>query len=166
MSDNTLIADGKVVSFHYTLTDPDGDTIDSSDGGEPMLYLVGAQNIVPGLERQMLGKTVGDELVAKVPFAEGYGPRDPNGAQDVPRESFPPDVELEAGMQFMGQTDDGGHFPLWIMGESDGVVTIDSNHPLAGVDLSFAVSITAIRDASEEEVAHGHPHGPGGHHHH
>jgi len=163
MSDSTVAA-GKVVGFHYTLTGPDGATIDSSDGGNPMLFLVGAHNIVPGLERQLLGKQVGDGFVAQVPCAEAYGEKREGAQQEVPRTAFPPDVDLQPGMQFMGETPDGQPFPLWVLDSTAETVTITQDHPLAGVDLTFDVRIESVREPSQEEVAHGHPHGPGGAH--
>ena len=163
MSD-LIISAGKVVAFHYTLTDDDGDVIDSSDGREPLDYLHGAGNIVPGLERQLVGKTTGDRLDAIVPPSEGYGER--TGApQAVPRGALPPDLDPMPGMQLMAQGPDGQPFPLWIARVDDEQIWVDRNHPLAGVTLHFAVEIVSIRDASAEETAHGHPHGPGNHHH-
>ncbi len=163
MSDTT-VTEGKVVAFHYTLTDPDGATIDSSEGGPPMLFLAGAHNIVPGLERQLIGTSVGDSLLAHVPATEAYGELRDDLYQTVAREAFPADVDLQPGMQFMGEDEDGDPFPLWITAVTADQVTITQNHPLAGLDLSFDVTIEAIRDPSAEELAHGHPHGPGGHH--
>lgn len=162
MSTNTVTA-GKVVSLHYTLTNPAGKVIDSSDGGEPLAYLHGAGNIVPGLERQVEGKAVGDSFDAVVPPGEGYGERRGPGPQAIPKQHFPP--EVEEGMQFVGQTPEGERFPLWVVGVTETEVLVDQEHPLAGVTLNFAVQIVAIRDASPEELHHGHPHGPGGHHH-
>lgn len=161
----STIAAGKVVAFHYKLTDPAGEVIDSSEGREPLDYLHGASNIVPGLERQLEGLAPGAELVASVPAAEGYGERRFGGPQAVPREAFPPDAEIHPGMQFAAQDPQGNVIPLWVKDADESTVWVDRDHPLAGVDLTFAVTIVSIRDASDEEVAHGHPHGPGGHHH-
>lgn len=163
MSD-LIISAGKVVAFHYTLTDDDGDVIDSSEGREPLDYLHGAGNIVPGLERQLLGKTTGDRLDAIVPPEEGYGQR-MGAPQAVPRQALPPDLDPMPGMQLMAQGPDGNPFPLWIARVDEEQIWVDRNHPLAGVTLHFAVEIVSIRDASDEENAHGHPHGPGAHHH-
>lgn len=163
---DALIADGKVVQFHYTLTDPDGQVIDSSDGGEPLAYLHGAQNIVPGLERQLTGRTVGDKLDAVVPPGEGYGERDPEGLRMAPRDAFPEDLDIQPGMNFLLQGEDGSHAPVWVVDLRPEGIVLDTNHPLAGVELHFAVEISSIRDASAEEQAHGHPHMPGHHHHH
>ena len=158
------IADGKVVTFHYTLTNDAGETLDSSSGGEPMPYLHGAMNIVPGLERQMEGKGVGDTFAATVPPDEGYGVRE-SEPQPVPRSSFPANLDIQAGMQFMATDEEGNQIPVWIARATEEEVWVDPNHPLADVTLHFAVQIVAIRDASQEEIDHGHPHHPGMHHH-
>jgi FKBP-type peptidyl-prolyl cis-trans isomerase SlyD len=158
------IADGKVVAFHYTLKNAAGETIDSSSGNDPMPYLHGAMNIVPGLERQMIGKAVGDRFVAVVPPAEGYGTRE-GDAQPVPRTAFPEGLDIQPGMQFMATDDDGHQIPVWITKASADHVWVDANHPLADVELHFSVEIVSIRDASQEEIDHGHPHLPGMHHH-
>jgi len=168
MSDT--VADGLVVLFHYTLTDGEGEVIDTSrDRGEPMPYLHGAGNIVPGLERQMVGKKVGDRFTAAVPPAEGYGVA--TGArQQVPRDAFPADAPLHMGMQFASRDDKGQLVPLWIADIQGDTVTITMDHPLSGVTLNFDVEITRIRKPTDDELAHGHPHGPEGteghgHHH-
>jgi len=160
----SAIADGKVVLFHYTLKNDAGETLDSSSGGDAMPYLHGAGNIVPGLERQMVGKIAGDTFTAIVPPEEGYGVRD-GEAQEVPRHAFPPDLELAAGMHFMATDESGEQVPVWIAKATADKVWVDQNHPLSDVTLHFDVEIVSIRDASEEEVAHGHPHMPGHHHH-
>lgn len=154
------IQPGKVVFFHYTLTDETGEIIDSSEGSEPLPYLHGAGNIVPGLERQMVGRQVGDRFRAVVPPEEGYGVPEGPGPQAIPREAFPEDAELEEGMQFMAEDEEGNAMPLWVVSlEEADVVIVDQNHPLAGVTLHFDVQITELRDATEDELAHGHPHG-------
>lgn len=163
--DDNLISHGSVVSFHYTLTDDDGDVIDSSEGREPLAYLHGFGNIVPGLERQLEGLSIGDALDAVVPPGEGYGEVNPAGIQKAPRAAFPPDAELQPGMQVAAQGPGGQWIPLWIREVHEDFVIIDRNHPLAGVTLHFAVQIVSVRAGSEEELAHGHPHGPGGHGH-
>jgi FKBP-type peptidyl-prolyl cis-trans isomerase SlyD len=159
------VAAGKVVSIKYTLRDDDGDVIDASDDGDPLEYLHGADNIVPGLERQLLGKKLGDKLEAVVPPEEGYGLSEGPGPQPVPRTAFPEGAELEEGMQFFARGPDGHEMPLWVVEVNDDHIVVDINHPLAGATLHFDVEILAIRDATAEETAHGHPHGPGGHHH-
>ncbi len=153
-----------VVSFHYKLRNNEGELLDASDDGAPMAYLHGAENIVPGLERAMLDRKVGDKFDVKVAAADGYGERVGESAV-LPRSAFPPDMDLEPGMSFGAENEAGEVFPLWIVEATDEQVTVDPNHPLAGVDLNFEVEIAAIRDATAQEIAHGHPHGPGGHHH-
>lgn len=161
------VAAGKVAIIHYTLTDAAGEVIDSSTGEDPMPYLHGGGNIVEGLEEALDGRAVGDKIAVVVPPEKGYGPRQDAPPQPVPRDGFPADVELEVGMQFMVEAGEG-YAPVWITGIEDQVVFLDGNHPLAGATLHFAVEVVGIRDATEDEVAHGHPHGLDGHagHHH
>lgn len=158
------VAANKVVTISYTLRDDDGEIIDSSDDGAPLVYLHGASNIVPGLEEELEGAARGDSINASVPPEKGYGPRI-GEAQEVPRKLFPAEAELVAGMQVVAHDDEGRQIPFFITGIGEETVTVDPNHPLAGETLHFAVKIEAMRDATEEEVAHGHPHGEGGHHH-
>ncbi len=164
MSEPDVVAGGTVVTMHYTLKDPEGEVIDSSSGRDPVAYLHGAQNIVPGLERKLTGKRVGDTLSAEIPPEEAYGERQ-GDPQPVERSAFPADSELAPGMRVVAQGKDGESFPLWIVDVSEDTVMVDPNHPLAGVTLHFDVEITGLREASEEEKSHGHPHGPGGHEH-
>lgn len=160
------IADGKVVKIHYTLTLTDGREVDSSRGGDPLTYLHGSQSIVPGLEAGLAGKTSGDSLEVDVSADDGYGQVDPEGRREVPRSSFPDDLELEVGMELAAQDDEGHVMPLVVKEIGADAVLIDMNHPLAGEALHFAVEVMEIRDATAEELAHGHSHGPDGHHHH
>ena len=163
---STVAAD-KVVSFHYTLTDDDGEEIDSSEGDDPMMYLHGAENIVPGLENALLGKRAGDRFDVKVAPRDGYGERDERAIHQVSRDQFPEGMPVQPGVQIEAQDPDSeSSIPAWITAVEGNKVTIDFNHPLAGVTLHFVGEITAVRDASAEELAHGHPHGPDGHHHH
>ena len=158
------VGSGQVVTIKYTLTDPNGKVIDES-GDEGMDYLHGSENIVPGLEKQLEGRTVGDKLKAVVSPADGYGER--KGApQKLPRSAFPEDVDIEVGMEFMAEGPSGDPMPVWVVGVTPTSVEIDRNHPLAGVTLTFDVEILTIRAATKDEQSHGHPHGPGGHHHH
>ena len=161
MSDQMNISDGTVVEFHYTLTDQDGETLDTSTGQEPLAYLHGASNIVPGLERQLTGHTIGDRFEAAVPPEEAYGELTGEGPQAVPRAGFPEDVELAPGMSFQGQGDDGETCIVWIVGVEGEQVLIDLNHPLAGMHLNFNVEVVTVRAATQEEIDHGHPHIPG-----
>lgn len=159
------ISQDKVVSIHYTLTGADGETLDSSRGrGEPLAYLHGHGNIIPGLENALTGKSAGDTLNVQVAPAEGYGERYEQLVQQVPRSAFEGVDTLEPGMQFQAET--GMGVRLFTITEVQGdQVTIDGNHPLAGQTLNFDVEVTEVRDASPEELEHGHVHGPGGHEH-
>ena len=159
------IKENSAISFHYTLTDDDGQQLDSSAGKEPLAYLHGAGNIIPGLENALTGKAVGDSMSVAVSAAEGYGEVQNELIQDVPRTSFQGVDEIEVGMQFEAQTGQGGTVPVTVTAVSDETVTVDGNHPLAGKNLNFDVSIEAVRDATEEELEHGHVVGHGGHEH-
>lgn len=157
------ITNDHIVSMHYTLTSPDGEVIDSSEGKAPLAYLHGHGNIIPGLEKQLEGKTVGDKLIAEVPAADGYGDRNPEMVVEATRSQFPEDVELEPGMRFQAQTPSGPKVAQIASVDGD-KVTVDTNHPLAGVDLKFDVEIVEVRPATTEEIDHGHVHtGEGGH---
>ena len=159
------IAENAVVAIHYTLTNDAGDTLDSSrERDEPLAYLHGHGNIIPGLEKALLGKQTGDTLKVTVEPAEGYGERHEGLIQEVPREAFQGVDELEPGMQFQASTDAGPRM-FTITDVQDDVVTVDGNHPLAGATLHFDVEIAEVRAASAEELSHGHVHGPGGHEH-
>lgn len=163
---NETVAPGKVVLFHYTLTNDTGEILDQSEENEPMPYLHGADNIVSGLEKQMEGHQVGDKFRATVAPEDGYGVFDPKKIQMVSRRQFPAKMQLHPGMDFMMQAEDGSHAQFWIKELKGQHVVIDLNHPLAGVTLHFSVEIAGIREASKEEIDHGHPHGPDGHGHH
>jgi len=158
------IAEKHVVTLHYTLKDNDDNIIDKSEDGS-FCYLHGASNIIPGLENALTGKASGDELSVSVAPEEGYGPRDDARIQEVPRDAFPPDQSIEPGMQFNAEGPDGQAVMVTIAKVEGDTVTVDGNHPLAGVTLNFNVTIADIREASTEELEHGHVHGPGGHHH-
>jgi FKBP-type peptidyl-prolyl cis-trans isomerase SlyD len=160
-----LIAHNKVVRFDYTLTNDANDVLDSSEGGEPLTYLHGAGNIIPGLESALEGKRAGDSLNVRVAPAEAYGERDDRMVQNVPREMFEDSNEIQTGMQFHSSDPEGNVTVVTVVGMDAEHITVDANHPLAGVPLNFAVTIVEVRDASPEELAHGHVHGPGGHHH-
>lgn len=158
------IADRTVVHFHYTLTNPSGVVIDSSRERGPLPYLHGAGNIVPGLEKAMVGRSVGDSFTVVVAAAEGYGESNPDMVQQVPRSAFPADIEIAPGMEFEANGPMGS-MTVVVQAVDAETVTVDANHPLAGVDLHFDIEVTDIRDATLEELKHGHVHGPGGHHH-
>lgn len=156
---NQTVTDEKVVIFHYTLTNDEGEVIDSSSGGEPLPYLHGAGNIVPGLEKEMTGKAAGDSFEVRVAPAEGYGEPSGNGPTPIPRETFPPEMELQPGMPFPAELEDGSQITLWIVSVQEEQVLVDMDHPLAGEHLNFDIEIVNIRDAKDVEIEHGHPHG-------
>jgi FKBP-type peptidyl-prolyl cis-trans isomerase SlyD len=156
------IKENSAVSFHYTLTDDDGQTLDSSAGKDPLAYLHGAGNIIPGLESALEGKAVGDAMVVAVTAAEGYGEVQQELIQEVPRDAFQGVDSIEVGMQFEAQTGQGGNVPVTVTAVTDEVVTVDGNHPLAGKNLNFDVSIEDVREATEEELEQGHVNGAGG----
>jgi FKBP-type peptidyl-prolyl cis-trans isomerase SlyD len=159
-----LIAENCVVSIYYELTNDAGEVLDASTDGEPLTYLQGANNIIPGLENQLAGKTAGDQLIVTVQPQDGYGLRSPEMVQEVPRDAFPEPDAIEVGMRFNAQSDNGT-MSVEITAVGDKTVTVDANHPLAGTVLHFAVTIDDVRAASAEELAHGHVHGAHGHHH-
>lgn len=159
------IQDNRVVSLAYTLKDDNNEIIDESTDGS-FCYLHGASNIIPGLEISLTGKIAGDELSVTVAPEQGYGVRDDERIQSVPREMFPDDVDIEPGMQFHAQGPDGQNIVVMVSNVDETTVTVDGNHPLAGVQLNFEVKILAVREATAEEMEHGHVHGPDGHHHH
>jgi len=147
--------------MNYQLTGDDGQIMDESRPGNPLSYLHGHRNIIPGLEAALEGKEMGDALEVKIPPAEAYGEVNPELQQDVPKSNFPNPDEIEIGMKFQAQTQNGPVL-VSVVGLSDENVTIDANHPMAGKNLNFKVEITDVRLASEEEVAHGHIHQEGG----
>jgi FKBP-type peptidyl-prolyl cis-trans isomerase SlyD len=159
------VARDTVVLIHYTLSNASGEVLDSSQGGEPLAYVHGSGNIIPGLEEALEGKVAGDTLVVAVPAEKAYGAHDPALIQQVPKRAFQGVGEIRVGMRFTAQTEHGPR-PVVVTRLAGDLVTVDGNHPLAGQALSFDVAITAVRAATPEELAHGHVHGPGGHHHH
>ena len=158
------IGERTVASFHYTLTNDAGKVIDSSADRAPLTYLHGAGNIVPGLEKEMVGRSSGDVFNVVVAPEEGYGMPNPMMIQVVPKDAFQGVDTLEVGMEFQAQTPQGPMSVSIAKIEGD-EVTVDGNHPLAGQTLHFAIEVTDVRDASLEELTHGHVHGEGGHHH-
>ena len=158
------IAANHVVSFHYTLKNAAGEVLDAS-GDEAMTYLHGHENIVPGLERAMAGHAVGDAFQVEVAPGDAYGEKSKRADQKLPRSTFG-GVAPQVGEQFAMRDPRGRPQPLWVTAVDDKFVHVTFDHPLAGVTLLFEVAIAAIRAATAEEVAHGHPHGPDGHHHH
>lgn len=158
------ISANKVVSIDYTLTNSEGAVIDSSEGRGPLAYLQGHGNIIPGLENALEGKSVGDSLNVTIEPKDGYGERDDTLTQAVPRQMFENADEIQVGMQFQTMTEQGPHI-VTVISVDDENVTVDANHPLAGETLNFDVSVVEIREATAEELEHGHVHGPEGHDH-
>ncbi|MDH5445426.1 MAG: peptidylprolyl isomerase [Gammaproteobacteria bacterium] len=159
------ITKDKVVLINYTLKNDDGEVIDSSEGNDPLAYLHGAENIIPGLEKALEGKAMGDSVSVTVPPEEGYGTFDEGKVQAVPKDMFEDAGEVAVGSQYHAAGPDGGYITITVTEIGDDTVTVDANHPLAGENLSFDVEIVEIREASAEELEHGHVHGPGGHEH-
>ena len=159
------VSQHKVVSIHYKVADADSaEVIDSSEGGEPMTYLHGARNIIPGLEQALEGKEVGDELEVTIAPEDAYGEYSDDRIQQVPIEAFKEMEKVEPGMVVTAQSEQG-QINLVVTEVDEATVTVDANHPLAGKSLKFDVRVDAVRDASEEEIQHGHVHGPEGHDH-
>jgi FKBP-type peptidyl-prolyl cis-trans isomerase SlyD len=157
------IAKNSVVTIDYTLTGPDGQVIDTSVGRQPLPYLHGAGNLIPGLEKQLEGKSAGDTLKVTVAPEEAYGVRDESLTQTAPKSAFQ-SPNIAVGQQFRADSPQGQKVFTVTKIEGDSV-TVDGNHPLAGIALNFEVNIKDVRAATQEELAHGHVHGPGGHHH-
>lgn len=152
-----------VVTFHYTLRNKEGQLLDSSSGGQPIVFLEGGGQIIDGLEEALRGAVAGAKLKVEVASARAYGVRDASLVRKIKRGQLPVD-ELKLGDMF--QTGQDRHAPVVTVTAIDGDdVTLDANHPLAGVDLVFDTEIVEVREATAEEIAHGHAHGPGGHHH-
>jgi FKBP-type peptidyl-prolyl cis-trans isomerase SlyD len=159
------ITQDSVVTLHYTLKDDEGKVIDSSSSGEPLAYLHGHGNLVPGLERELAGKNPGDKFSVKITAADGYGEFNKALVQKVPRRALKDIKSLSVGMRLHAQTPEGPQAVTVTHIQSD-MVTLDGNHPLAGQNLNFDIEITEVRAATQEELEHGHVHGPGDHHHH
>jgi FKBP-type peptidyl-prolyl cis-trans isomerase SlyD len=158
------VTNGTVVSVDYKLHLGDGKVVDESAPGQPLHYLQGGGQIVPGLEKEMEGLSAGDSRKVVVAPKEGYGEHDPRGLQEVPASAFPAGQKLAPGMEFTAQGEDGQHVPVSVREIRGDKVLIDLNHPLAGKTLHFDVTVREVRQATEEELSHGHVHGPGGHH--
>ncbi|MDR2102696.1 MAG: peptidylprolyl isomerase [Treponema sp.] len=156
------IIKNRVVGIGYTLTDTNNRFIDSAALSEPLFYLHGYENLIPGLERTLEGKTEGDTFKITLPAADAYGNRDLALISRVPLDQFEDAGEVEVGMQFAAHTAEG-HRLVTVTAIEDQMVTVDGNHPLSGMDLNFEVTVVSVRDAEAEEIAHGHPHQNGCH---
>ncbi len=162
MSD-VKVQDGQVVSMEYTLH-VDGELVDSSEGQEPLEFLQGEGNIIPGLEDELYGMGIGESKEVVVTAEDGYGLLDPDAFIDVPKSQFPAEIPLEAGIELQVQDENGNPMMARIDRVDSENVKLDFNHPLAGKELHFKVKVVALRDATEEELEHGHVHGDDHHH--
>jgi len=158
------IAADQVVSIHYTLKNDAGEVLDRSQADAPLTYLHGRGNLIPGLERELTGKSSGDRLQVRIVPAEAYGEYDQGLVQRVPRRALKGVRDVRVGLQLQAQTAQGARV-VTVTQLSGDLVTLDGNHPLAGQHLNFDVEVGAVRAATAAELAHGHVHGPGGHHH-
>jgi len=163
---NSVVNDGQVVSVAYVLKDDSGQILDQAEKATPFAYLHGYQQIVPGLEKALSGKAPGDKLTVKVAPAEGYGEYQQSLMVNVARNQFPDSMNLAPGMKVQGRAAEGGAMFFVITALEGSQVTLDGNHPFAGVTLNFDVEVLDVRAATKEELEHQHVHGPDGHHHH
>ncbi|MFT6221792.1 MAG: FKBP-type peptidyl-prolyl cis-trans isomerase SlyD [Candidatus Endobugula sp.] len=150
-----------VASIHYTLKNADGDVLDTSEGQEPLHYVHGAQNIVPGLEKELDGKTTGDKLSVTVEPIDGYGEYNPGLIQELPKDMFAGVENIEVGMEFQTQTPEGDMQIIEVKSIDGDKITVDGNHPMAGQTLHFDVEVTDVREATADELEHGHVHSEG-----
>ncbi len=159
------IADDCVVTLAYTLRDDAGEVLDSATTADPFAFVHGRHSVIPGLEKALTGRGAGDTLDLTIAPADAYGEHSPARVQVVPRDRFPADIDIEPGMQFHASDEHGGRMAVRVAEVNEDGVVIDANHPLAGQTLHFAVQVLGVRAATAEELAHGHVHGAGGHHH-
>jgi FKBP-type peptidyl-prolyl cis-trans isomerase SlyD len=157
---NEIVQDGQVVSMEYTLK-VDGEILDSSNEAGPLQFLAGYGNIIPGLEKEMIGMKIGDSKNVVVRPEEGYGEFDEEAFAEVPRGEFPKDMKLEEGLELHVTDEDGNQQMARVNSFNDDSVRLDFNHPLAGAELHFSVKVIALRDPTDEELDHGHVHEPG-----
>ena len=162
---NMKVGKDKVVLMHYTLKNDIGDVIDSTDGADPLPFLQGHGNIIPGLESALEGSKVGDKLDDSIEPEEGYGLRMQDAIQEIPSSALQGVDEVKVGMQLQSQDKDGNAFLVSVTKIEDDKITVDGNHPLAGQTLHFSVSIESVRKAEAEELSHGHVHADGQHNH-
>lgn len=160
-----IISANHVVGIHYTLRDDNKEVLDSSEGQEPLLYLHGHSQIVPGLENALAGKKLGDKLSVSISPQDGYGEYDPKLTSVADRKQFPNQAQLEVGALFEFSNAQGHPVVVRVTALEGESVTVDANHPLAGQNLHFDVEIVSLRAATESELEHGHAHGGDGHHH-
>lgn len=159
MSDANSVGDDKVVSLDYTLRLDDGEVVDSSSGRDPLEFIQGQGQIIPGLEKELYGMEVGEEKAVTVSPEDGYGDHQADRVQTIPRNAFPDDMDLEEGMQVRLQDSNSGQvFEAFVEEIHPENVVLDFNHPLAGETLHFKVKVAGVRDATEDELSHGHAH--------
>ena len=152
------IEKNKVVSINYTLKNDGGEVLDSSEGGEPLAYLHGQGNLIPGLETELEGKEEGEQFETQITPSDAYGEYNDALIAEVPRDRFTGVEDIDVGMEFQAQTSDGGSQIVRVTEVGDDSVKVDANHPLAGQTLHFDVTVADVRDATEEEIDHGHVH--------
>ncbi|HMN18491.1 MAG: peptidylprolyl isomerase [Ignavibacteriales bacterium] len=156
----------KVVTLNFTLTDDTGNVLDSTNQGGPFSYITGRGMVLPKLEEAVSIMMIGTKKQLRLDAADAYGNYNEQIVQVVGKENFPKDFVLEVGMEYMASNPEGVQMPFTIIEVNDDEITIDFNHPFAGINLNFDLELLDVRDATAEELAHGHVHGPGGHHHH
>ncbi|MBK7631694.1 MAG: peptidylprolyl isomerase [Ignavibacteriales bacterium] len=159
------IEQNKVVTMNFTLTDDHGNVLDSTDNGGPFSYISGTNMVLPKLEEALNGMLIGSKKNLKLEAKDGYGNYNDDAVQVVGKENFPEDFVLEVGMEYMASNPDGVQMPFVISNVDGEEITVDFNHPLAGKNLNFDIELLNVRDATVEELSHGHVHGVGGHHH-
>lgn len=160
------IEQNKVVTMNFTLKDDEGNLLDSTEKGGPFSYISGTNMVLPKLEEALSGMLIGSKKNLKLEAKDGYGNYNDDAIQVVGKENFPEDIVLEVGMEYMANSPDGVKMPFTISNVDGEEITIDFNHPLAGKNLNFDIELLNVRDATAEELSHGHVHGAGGHHHH
>ncbi len=159
------ISQNTVVRLHYKLTDDAGELLDSSEGDEPLAYVHGTESMITGLEKELEGRTGGDSFKVRIDPENAYGEHEEEAIQTLSRSELPDDADIEPGVQFEAEDEDGDTMILTVIEVDGDQITLDGNHPLAGVALNFDVTVVDVRDATAEEIEHGHPHGAGGHEH-
>jgi FKBP-type peptidyl-prolyl cis-trans isomerase SlyD len=155
----------KVVTFNYTLKDNEGNLLDSTDNGGPFSFITGTMQVLPGLEEALGSMIIGSKKNIKLAASDAYGEYDENAIQKVNRSLFPEEAELKIGETYFAHSPEGQHLQFVVTKIEDEDITVNFNHPLAGKDLEFDVHLLDVRDATPEEISHGHVHGPGGHYH-
>jgi len=159
-----MIKKDTVVAIGYTLKNDSGETLDEATHQEPLFYLHGSSQIIPGLEAALEGSKAGDKKQVRIEPKDAYGERADDLILTLHRTQFPKDAKIEEGMQFMGTSDDGKQAVFTVLEINGDAIEVDGNHPLSGETLNFDVEVISVREATKEELEHGHAHGPGGHH--